>query len=193
MALNTCLGCTTRYAVGASQCPHCGSIERAEPDVTPVLPLVHTACITQGCRSHGVLRRIVLRTVALGVLEVPTLLCAACGDYLLVELPIPLEDSGMPKITVHAGPSNIRDADAPGPRVHEPEPIVVMEITTKVAESELESVETADESRLDVEDVGPLYVESTIVDLREECVRRGLAKNGTKAELVARLLDDDRA
>lgn len=41
--------------------------------------LIDVACLTPGCREHGAVKRIHLRGVALGVVEMPRLVCVNCG------------------------------------------------------------------------------------------------------------------
>lgn len=107
MALEVCAGCSTRYAVGALRCPHCGSAERADgAPVGAVPPMVTVECTTAvGCRFAAGPRRVRLSLLAPGVVELPTLLCAGCGSTLLITWPDPTakEDQTMPKITVHGG------------------------------------------------------------------------------------------
>ena len=84
---------------------------------TPLLT-VETACTTTGCRCEGVARRVMVRTVAVGVAEVPTLVCLACGGLLPVVLGGVVdrdEESEMAKITVHGGPTNRHDDDPAAP------------------------------------------------------------------------------
>ncbi|MET7944282.1 hypothetical protein [Streptomyces sp. NPDC005302] len=110
MAAETCADCTTTYAVGVEQCPQCGSTERVEqPTRGAVLPSVTVACADSGCRYEGRERRVLLRTAAQGVLELPRLVCAGCGYDMPTVTPWPPvtepEEEQMPKITVHGGPS----------------------------------------------------------------------------------------
>lgn len=119
MALEVCAGCSTRYAVGALRCPHCGSTERADGvSVGAVPPMVTVECTTahDGCRFAGGPRRVRLSLLAPGVVELPTLLCAGCGSTLLITWPDPTakEDDTMPKITVHGGSTDAAaDTEAP--------------------------------------------------------------------------------
>lgn len=99
MSLQKCGQCSTRYAAGLEACPHCGSAERA-PEATPMLPTVEAVCTTEACPAKGRGRQVVARTVAPGVLGVPRLACASCGEWM---------EETMPKITRHGGPSNAAD------------------------------------------------------------------------------------
>ncbi|MFD7794326.1 hypothetical protein [Streptomyces sp. NPDC059759] len=116
MAAETCADCTATYAVGVEQCPQCGSTERAEqPTGGAVLPSVTVACANTGCRHEGLARRVLLRTAAQGVLELPHLVCAGCGYDMPTVTPWPPvtepEEEQMPKITVHGGASNAADPE----------------------------------------------------------------------------------
>lgn len=110
MAGETCAGCTTTYAVGAARCPQCGSTDRVDDPGGSVLPTVTVACGNDVCRYAGKERRVYLRTAALGVLELPPLVCAGCGLHMPTVTPWPpltdSEDEQMAKITVHGGASN---------------------------------------------------------------------------------------
>lgn len=77
----------------------------------------------------------------------------------------------MPKISVHGGPTNA-DAEAPG----------------AVADGVVE------DASVDLDGDGEVtgYEEWTKDDLASELERRGLTKTGNKADLVARLTDDDK-
>lgn len=109
MAGQTCAGCTTTYTVGAEKCPQCGSTELAETSGGTVLPSVTVACGNNTCRYEGRQRRVMLRTAAPGVVELPRLACAACGLDMPTVAPWPpvtdAEEETMPKITAHGGPS----------------------------------------------------------------------------------------
>ena len=105
-----CSGCSTRYAQGLEACPHCGSLERLE-EGSPSgsrLPFLEVCCIAAICRAKGTLRRVMLRSPAPGVVELPSLCCTGCGGMLVpvAGWPWPGEEESMPKITVHSGASN---------------------------------------------------------------------------------------
>lgn len=65
-----------------------------------MLPTVEATCHTEQCPAQGRLRQVVARTVAPGVLGVPRLACASCGEWM---------EETMPKITRHGGASNAAD------------------------------------------------------------------------------------
>lgn len=121
MSLLVCQDCSTRYALDLDRCPHCSSTRRAEDGGRrPLLPFLVVACTVDGstCPAYGVARRVHLRAVVPGVIEWPSLICAHCGAALLVlrswldnptENESDDEESGMPRITVHGGPSNAAD------------------------------------------------------------------------------------
>ncbi|MBT2508811.1 hypothetical protein J7I98_23575 [Streptomyces sp. ISL-98] len=113
MAVETCAGCTTTYAVGAPRCPQCGSTERTEGRGGAVLPSLTVECATADCMHYGKRRRVHLRTAAPGVLEMPSLVCAGCG-LAMPQVPVPdvNEEDSMPKITAHGGPSNRYEDEA---------------------------------------------------------------------------------
>lgn len=107
MALSVCEECGTRYAVGVPACPNCSSTMRVEDGTVGTVPvLVTTACTTRTCRYEGIRRQVALRLAALGVAELPTLVCVACGSHLPVTWPGPAEGEKMPKITRHGGATN---------------------------------------------------------------------------------------
>ncbi|MER5559701.1 hypothetical protein ABT071_13955 [Streptomyces sp. NPDC002506] len=100
MALVTCDPCTARYPDDVPACPNCGSTARQATGGVAV-PSVTVACRTDYCPARGVERRVVLRVAAPGVLERPALLCASCRAHLYTID----EDTNMPKISVHGGPT----------------------------------------------------------------------------------------
>lgn len=107
MSLTVCGQCGTRYAIGVDRCPHCSSTEVAPDGVGRVPVAVTVHCPADYCDAYGKQRRVVLRQVAMGIVEIPTLLCTACGSRAAVRWPGQLkEDNDMPKITVHGGPTN---------------------------------------------------------------------------------------
>lgn len=77
-----------------------------------VPPMLRVACTTGGCPAHGVVRRVRLRMVALGVVEAPPLLCAACRTAVKV-VSTEQEGQDMPKITRRGGASNAADQPEP--------------------------------------------------------------------------------
>ncbi|MFC8515484.1 SAP domain-containing protein [Streptomyces sp. NPDC057257] len=176
MAGWTCAGCTTTYTVGAAKCPHCGSTERADEPGGSVLPSVTVACATDGCRFAGRERRVHLRTAAPGVLEMPPLICAGCGSHVLTS------ENTMAKITVHGGASN---ASLPDPGPHDdPGTSEPMHAFEAEAPDDVPGEESPEEAE-------PAYEDSTVEELKEQLGERGLPKTGSKADLVARLREDD--
>lgn len=75
-----------------------------------MLPSLTVECGNSTCKYAGKRRRVHLRPVAPGVLEMPRLVCAGCGLDMPTVTPWPPvpdeEDTTMPKITVHGGPTN---------------------------------------------------------------------------------------
>lgn len=133
MSLLVCQECSTRYAPDIDRCPHCSSTRRVEDGGRgPLLPFVVVACTVEpsACRGYGIARRVHLRGVGPGVVEWPSLICAHCGSALEVLrswLDKPTEnesdeESGMPRITVHGGPSNAAVDLQPEPAA-EPAPV----------------------------------------------------------------------
>jgi len=116
MSLEICASCSTRYAVGLTACPNCRSVERADGPAVEVPLWADTACPNTACPAAGVQRRVMLPRPAVGVVELPALLCARCGWALPLVWPGPdVEsdgDSMSPKITRHGGPSNKRDPES---------------------------------------------------------------------------------
>lgn len=106
MSLQVCGQCGTRYALGVDRCPHCSSTDLAPDNVGRVPLVVHVHCPNETCEAHGRQRRLVLQRVVTGVVALPALLCEISGDQVIVRWPGALqEDSSMPKITVHGGPT----------------------------------------------------------------------------------------
>ncbi|MGP3917678.1 hypothetical protein [Nonomuraea sp. 10N515B] len=109
MSLWVCSDCSTRYAPGLEACPHCRGAERVE-EGSPQgsrLPVLDVACPRKGCRAEGTVRRVHLRVAALGVVEMPhLLLCACCGAAMPALRSWIDEETDMPKITRHGGPTN---------------------------------------------------------------------------------------
>lgn len=125
MALETCADCSTRYAVGLAACPNCRSTERTDGGAAVVPLMVGTACTNSVCGSAGVPRRVMLPRPAVGVVELPTLLCAACGWVLPLSWPGTVVESDgevMPKITRLGGASNKRDPESAAAVETEPTP-----------------------------------------------------------------------
>lgn len=91
----------------------------------------------------------------------------------------------MAKITVHGGPTNAAAAVAAVVAAVADDDDTPAETEAVVVEDEAESVVEEEHEAVSV------YADWSLVDLQEECVGRGLAKSGTKAELAQRLADDD--
>jgi hypothetical protein len=72
------------------------------------LPSLTVACTNSQCRHQGVARRIMLPQIAPGVLAVPDLRCAGCGN----QPPIVEGGNNMPKISVHGGATNAAEDTA---------------------------------------------------------------------------------
>lgn len=134
MSLETCAGCSTRYAVGLAACPNCRSAERADGPAVEVPLWADTACTNTACPAAGVQRRVMLPRPTVGVVELPTLLCARCGHVLPLAWPGPsTEDSVSPKITRHGGPTNKRDPESAAAAEPEPTPAVAADQTEIVS------------------------------------------------------------
>lgn len=86
----------------------------------------------------------------------------------------------MAKITVHGGPSNAAAA-------------VVAAVVAAVADDS--SAEVGEDQAAEEPEGAPVdpdpYADWSLAELQEEAAARGLAKSGTKADLVRRLTDDD--
>jgi hypothetical protein len=77
-----------------------------------VLPYAEVSCGTSGCRASTTTRRVYLRRIAPGVVEMPgALLCAACS--MPMETLRSWKDDIMPKITRHGGATNAAEEPAP--------------------------------------------------------------------------------
>lgn len=107
--------------------------------------------------------------------------CPQCGnaDYY--------EEGSMAKITRHGGPSYVAAAEDIAQALVEvvavPAPDVAPPADVEVVDEE-PAVEVAPPSK---------YEPWLLVELRDECVRRGLPKTGNKDELAARLTASDTA
>lgn len=66
------------------------------------LPSLTVACVNSQCRHQGVARRVMLPQIVPGVLAIPDLLCAGCGE----RPPVVEGGNNMPKISVHGGATN---------------------------------------------------------------------------------------
>lgn len=126
MALETCAGCSTRYAVGLSACPNCRSTERTDGPAVEVPLWADTACTSTVCPAAGVQRRVMLPQPTPGVVDLPQLLCARCGWALPLAWPGPVVESDgdpmSPKITRLGGPSNKHDTVSAAAAATDPTP-----------------------------------------------------------------------
>jgi hypothetical protein len=73
---------------------------------------IEVRCLFEGCRADGQVRRVAVKLAALGVVELPRLVCTYCGcevarvgGWRSDDAPGEQEDD-MPKITVHGGATN---------------------------------------------------------------------------------------
>jgi hypothetical protein len=72
------------------------------------LPSLTVACTNNQCRHQGVARRVMLPQIVPGVLAIPDLLCAGCGN----RPPVVEGGNNMPKITAHGGVTNAAEDTA---------------------------------------------------------------------------------
>lgn len=75
------------------------------------LPAIEVACTRPECPAEGKARRVMLRSAAAGVLEMPVaLLCVCCGDHMetvrMWEPPGSDGEGSMAKISAHGGPTD---------------------------------------------------------------------------------------
>ena len=193
--VRVCADCTTQYALGLNACPHCGSSNTAEEEgvVTRRLPLFVTLSCTGCGRGPWTLR---LESVTSGLIELPTLGCASCGCRVPVTWP-PEEEPVTPKITVHGGPTNARDADV-SPAADASQPLVGAEAdqgrptsVEAAGETSPEVVDTTDDVTADDLPASTDYEGMTLAELRTEADSRGLPSYGTKAQITERLREAD--
>lgn len=196
MSLWTCVACSTRYSVGASSCPHCGSSDYAEAHApTTRLPvLVTTSC--SSCPAGPWQLRLSL--VKSGLLEIPNLFCASCGAQVIVPWP-PEEEPMSPKITVHGGATNDRDADV-SPAADAIQPLVGAEADQghptsdepTLQDEDAPEVDDVQDETEDVEDEETSdYDGMTLAELRTAASDRDLPSYGTKAQVIERLREAD--
>jgi hypothetical protein len=191
--LRTCADCSTQYALDLLACPHCGSSDYIEAGkaLTRRLPLFVTTSCTGCGRGPWTVR---LQSVTSGLIDLPTLACASCGSRVPVTWP-PEEKPMSPKITVHGGASNARDADV-SPAVDASQPQAVAEDGLGHPTSEsLDDVqtETVPETDTAPEEVNtaPDYDSMTLTELRDAAASQELPMYGTKAQLIERLRGTD--
>lgn len=195
--VQTCVACSTCFAIGLDACPHCGSTEYETDGVVIARrfpSFVSVSCTPCG-RGPWTVR---LGGPHPGLIELPTLFCASCGSQVQVPWP-PVEDS-MPKITVHGGATNAReraesspDALASQPLVGaeadqghptpEPEPLTV-EVPAVVAEILAEATEGVTETP-------DPYAGLNLTELKAAADERGVPTYGTKAQIAERLREAD--
>lgn len=206
MSVQTCVGCSTRYAEGLDACPHCGGTEYEQEGAvvsTRRLPLlVSVSC--EGCgRGPWQLR---LPVVVTGLVQIPELHCASCGSQ--VQIPWPPVEEDMPKITRRGNDSvatNAREAADPSPDAPASQPLAGAEAgqgrptsleAPVVEEQEAVPGEALPEAPADAyaEDAVALaepevdpYAGMTLAELREAADARGVASYGTKAQITERL------
>lgn len=187
--LLTCADCSTQYALDLKACPHCGSSDFVTDQgaVTKRLPsFVSLSCSNCG-RGPWTVR---LQSVTSGLIEIPTLACTSCGCRVPVTWP-PLEETMSPKITVHGGATNSREADV-SPAADASEPLVGAEADqgrpTSEAAPELDEVQ--DETEAEEEKVAD-YDGMTLGELRDAASSRKLPSYGTKNQIIERLRDAD--
>lgn len=197
--LLTCADCSTQYALDLKACPHCGSSDTVTEEgvATKRLPLFVTVQCACG-RGPWTVR---LESKTSGLVELPTLACTSCGSRVPVTWP-PEEEPMSPKITVHGGASNARDADV-SPAADASKPLVAAEGDQGRPTSEEPAVEAdsvQDETTPEVDEVqdetneeetGDGYEGMTLSELRSLATDRGVPSYGTKAQLTERLRDAD--
>lgn len=108
------------------------------PDTTPVPAFVYAACANGGCVRAGARQQVRLRMVAMGLVELPALVCAQCGHTVPVFWPGREGIGEMAKITVHGGVSDVHSPAEEVPAVAEPPAAV--EAAEAEAEAEAEPV-----------------------------------------------------
>lgn len=198
MSVQTCVGCSTRYADGLEACPHCGSTEREQDGavISRRLPLLVAVSCDCGCGPW----QLRLSMVLTGLVQVPELHCASCGSR--VHIPWPPAEDDMPKITVHGGASNAREADH-SPDASASQPLVGAEADQgrptpapepEVSAAELLAVvaEHLSEGEADTpEDTPDPYAGMTLSELRAAADERGIPSYGTKSQIAERLREAD--
>jgi rRNA maturation protein Nop10 len=201
--LQSCVACSTQFAIGLDACPHCGSTEYEVGGVVVArrFPSFVSVSCTACSRGPWTVR---LGGPHPGLIELPTLFCASCGSQVQVPWP-PKEEPMSPKITVHGGATNARAAE-PSPDAVVSPPLVGAEAdqghpTSEDApapepEKELEEEEYVVSSGADAGDdteVGDPYAGLTLAELRSAADERGVASYGTKAQITERLREADTA
>lgn len=190
MSTLNCAACTTTYSHELDACPHCGSTAYTEEGVVVARRLPAFITLNCGCgRGPWQFR---LPIVASGLIQLSPLYCASCGSQ--VQIPWPPTEDAMPKITVHGGPTNARDAES-SPDADASQPLAGAEAGQGHPTPEAEPV--VDEPTPDAAgnggepDEAPDYSAMTLAELREEADRREIPSYGTKAQITERLREDD--
>lgn len=201
MSVQTCVGCSTRYAEDLAACPHCGGTEYERDGAvvsTRRLPLLVSVSCACG-RGPWQFR---LPQVLTGLVQVPALFCASCGRQVQVPWP-PVEDDMTPKITRSGGPSNTRDS-GPSPaalasespvgaeadRGHSsPEAELVAEVEPEAAQFDEPVLDEVQDETVEEEPVD--YDSMTLAELKAAADDKGVASYGTKAQIAERLREAD--
>ena len=202
MILRTCADCSTQYTVDLAVCPHCGSSNtQEEGTVTRRLPLFVTVTCPACPRGPWTVR---MPSILPGLITVPTLACASCGSRVPVTWP-PEEEPMSPKITVHGGATNARDADVSPAADASGQPQVTAEDDLGSATPETDETVGEEQATADAggEDAAALdeadepttdpYAGLSLAELRTEADGRGVPSYGSKAQITERLREADAA
>jgi hypothetical protein len=187
--LRTCASCSTSYAIDLAVCPHCGSSDYVEDEgvVVKRLPLFVTVSCPSCERGPWTVR---LPSVTSGLVDLPTLACASCGSRVPVTWP-PEEEPMSPKISVHSGATNARDADvSPAADASQPQDVAEDVLGPQTSENEPEAEQPAVEDA-PADEAAVDYDSMTLAELREEATTRELPSYGTKAQIIERLREYD--
>ena len=207
MTTLTCADCTTPYSPELQQCPHCSSPRHTEDGVTVRrLPtFIQVSCSTTDCPVNGVVRALRLNSPQLGLVELPSLHCSACGGQ--VSIPWPPKDEPMPKISRRGDVSvatNARKLAEPSPDALASQPLVGAEadqgrpIVEDVPVSEppvsVPAVDALTDGTVVSDDTeADPYAGMTLTELRTAADDRGVVSYGTKAQIADRLREADAA
>lgn len=194
MSLRTCADCSTQYSLDLAACPHCGSSDfvTEEGAVAKRFPLSLSLSCPQCGRGPWTYR---LNSVTSGLIELPTLACAACGSRVPVTWP-PEEEPMSPKITVHGGATNAHgEDDSPVDDVSQPQVGAEADLGRPTSDEPVKVVERDDEKdgtpELEPEPEQQDYNAMTLGELRDTATARNIASYGTKAQIVERLREAD--
>ena len=195
MSVQSCVACSTQYAIGLDACPHCGSTEYEREGVAISRRLPAFASVSCDCgRGPWNIR---LSGPLPGLIALPSLFCASCGSQVQVPWP-PVEDSMSPKITVHGGATNARDTES-SPDVSVSPPLVGAEAGQGHPTPVEAPVETPVEPPAEVDAVQEstesedAYAGLSLSELRSAADQRGIASYGTKAQITERLREADQS